>query len=316
MHIETLKVFCDLVDCGSFSQAAARNLITQSAVSQQVKSLEQRFDRRLLTKQGRRVATTEGGQMLYDASREILARFEGLSLALKSLGQDIAGSVRLASIYSVGLYEVSMATKLFLKTYPTVNLRVEYSQAARVYEDCLKGAVDLGIVPYPRPCKGLEIIPLPADRLILICSPEHAFAHRRHVDIHMLHGQDFVAFDRGTPSRSAIDKILEGHEIEVRVVMEFDNIETMKRSVEIGAGISIVPLLSVQREVQAGTLVQIHFTRQHFFRPLGIIVRNRNALNPAAQRFIEMLQQPGTSTSLARFPGSRGRPSCPPELHE
>jgi DNA-binding transcriptional LysR family regulator len=76
--------------------------------------------------------------------------------------------------------------------------------------------------------------------------------------------------------------------------MEFDNIETVKRSVEIGAGMSIVPLLSVQREVEAGTLAQIYFTRQHFFRPLGIIVKNLRALNPAAQRFIDMLQQPGS----------------------
>jgi LysR family transcriptional regulator, transcriptional activator of the cysJI operon len=293
MHIETLKVFCDLVDSGSFSQAAVRNLITQSAVSQQVRSLELRFDTRLLSRQGKAIRMTDSGRKLYEASRDILARFANLNFDLKSLGQEIAGSVRMASIYSVGLYEISQATKRFLKTYPTVNLHVEYSQAARVYEDCLKGAVDLGIVPYPRPRKGLEIIPLPADRLIMICSPEHPFAPRRHVDIRMLNGQDFVAFEKSAPSRHAIDKIFEKHEIRVRIVMEFDNIETIKRSVEIGAGISIIPLLSVQREVQAGTLVQIHFTRQHFFRPLGIIVKSRNLLSPAAQRFIEMLQQPG-----------------------
>jgi LysR family transcriptional regulator, transcriptional activator of the cysJI operon len=293
MQIESLKVFCDLVDSGSYSQAAVRNHITQSAVSQQVKNLEQRFDARLLTKQGKKAAATENGQVLYEASREILARFEKLAFDLKSSGQEIAGSVKVASIYSVGLYEMSPATKRFLKAYPTVNLHVEYSSIARVYEDCLKGLIDIGIVPFPRPRKGIEVIPLSADRLIMICSPEHQFAERRHMDIRMLNGQDFVAFEKGMPTRKAIDNIFKKHEVEVRVVMEFDNIETVKRSVEIGAGMSIVPLLTVQREVEAGTLAQIYFTRQHFFRPLGIIAKSLRALSPAARRFIEMLQEPG-----------------------
>jgi LysR family transcriptional regulator, transcriptional activator of the cysJI operon len=294
MQIETLKVFCDLVDSGSFSQAAVRNHITQSAVSQQVRSLEQRFDARLLTRQGKRVTVTDSGRTLYEAGREILARFQQLTSDLKSFGQEIGGSVRVASIYSVGLYEMSPAIKRFLKAYPTVNLHVEYSSIARVYEDCIKGIVDLGIVAYPRPRRGLEVIPLSADRLIVICSSEHPFAQRRHMDIRMLNGQDFVAFEKGMPIRDAIDKIFKKHEIQVHVAMEFDNIETVKRSVEIGAGMSIVPLLSVQREVEVGTLAQIYFTRQHFFRPLGIIVKNLRALNPAAQRFIDMLQQPGS----------------------
>jgi DNA-binding transcriptional LysR family regulator len=292
MQIETLKVFCDLVESRSFSQAAVRNFITQSAVSQQVKNLESRFDTALLIRDGRSVSPTAAGRILYDACRDILDRFEHMHMELKSIGQEMAGSVRVATIYSVGLYEMSLVIKTFLKAYPKVKLHVEYSRATRVYEDCLKGAVDLGIVPYPRPRKGLRIISLPADRLILICSPEHPFARRRHIDIRRLDGENFVAFEKDIPSRNAIDKILQEHGVRVRVVMEFDNIETIKRSVEIGAGVSVVPLLSVQREVQAGSLMQLRFTRQDFFRPLGIIVKSKHALSPAAEKLIEMLQHP------------------------
>jgi DNA-binding transcriptional LysR family regulator len=292
MQIETLKVFCDLVESSSFSQAAVRNFITQSAVSQQVKNLESRFDTALLVRDGRSVSPTAAGRILYDACRDILDRFEHMHMELKSIGQEMAGSVRVATIYSVGLYEMSLVIKTFLKAYPKVKLHVEYSRATRVYEDCLKGAVDLGIVPYPRPRKGLRIISLPADRLILICSPEHPFARRRHIDIRRLDGENFVAFEKDIPSRNAIDKILQEHGVRVRVVMEFDNIETIKRSVEIGAGVSVVPLLSVQREVQAGSLMQLRFTRQDFFRPLGIIVKSKHALSPAAEKLIEMLQHP------------------------
>jgi DNA-binding transcriptional LysR family regulator len=292
MQIETLKVYCDLVESRSFSQAAVRNFITQSAVSQQVKNLESHFDTALLVRDGRSVSPTAAGRIFYDGCRDILDRFEHMHMELKSIGLEMAGLVRVATIYSVGLYEMSLVIKTFLKAYPKVKLDVEYSRATRVYEDCLKGAADVGIVPYPRPRRGLRIISLPADRLILICSPEHPFARRRHIDIRRLDGENFVAFEKDMPSRNAIDKILQEHDVRVRVVMEFDNIETIKRSVEIGAGVSIVPLLSVQREVQAGSLMQLRFTRQNFFRPLGVIVKSKHALSPAAEKFIEMLQHP------------------------
>jgi len=292
VQIETLKVFCDVVESKSFSQAAIRNTITQSAVSQQVKNLEARFESQLLVRGGRSITPTEAGNILYQAAREILQRFDHFQSELKSLGRGITGTVRVATVHSVGLYEMTKVIKTFLKKYPRVNLHIDYNRATRVYENCLNGSIDLGIVPYPKPRKGIHIISLPADLLILICSPEHPFAHRHQVDIHELDAQNFVAFEKGIPSRQALDQIFRKHNIKVRVVTEFDNIETIKRSVEIGAGLSIVPLLSVQREVLAGALVQIPFVRHNFFRPLGIIVRRNHPMTPAVEKFIELLQRP------------------------
>jgi DNA-binding transcriptional LysR family regulator len=292
MQIETLKVFCDLVESRSFSRAAVRNFITQSAVSQQVKNLESRFDTKLLRRDGKSVTPTPAGRIFYERSRAILESFEHMQLEMKSIGQDMAGSVRVATIYSVGLYEISVVVKTFLKIYPKVNLHVEYMKGMRVYEDCFRGAIDLGIVTYPEPRKGLRIIPLPADQLVLICAPDHPLARRHHVDIRKLNGQNYIAFEKGLASQRALDRIFQEHDIEVRVVMEFDNIETIKRSVEIGAGVSIVPLLSVQKEVQSGALVQVNFTEKSFQRPLGAIVRSKQPLSPAARKFIELMQNP------------------------
>jgi LysR family transcriptional regulator, transcriptional activator of the cysJI operon len=292
MQIETLKVFCDLVESRSFSRAAVRNFITQSAVSQQVKNLETRFETQLLRRDGKSVSPTPAGRVFYERSRNILDSFEHMQLEMKSIGQDMGGSVRVATIYSVGLHELSVVVKTFLKIYPKVNLHVEYSGGSRVYEDCLRGALDLGIVTYPEPRKGLRIISLPADKLILICAPDHPLAKRHHVDIRKLNGQNYVAFEKGMASRRALDRIFQEHGIQVQVVMEFDNIETIKRSVEIGAGISIVPIMSVQKEVQSGALVQVHFTDKSFYRPLGIIVRSKQSLTPAAKKFIELMQNP------------------------
>lgn len=291
MQIETLKVFRDLVESRSFSRAAVRNFVTQSAVSQQVKNLETRFGIQLLRREGKSVTPTPAGRLLYERSRVILESFEHLQLELKAVGQEMAGSVRVATIYSVGLYELSMVVKTFLRLYPKVNLHLEYSKGPQVYEDCLRGALDLGIVPYPEPRKGLRIISLPADKLVLICAPDHPLARRRHVDIRKLHGENYVAFEKGLASQRALDRIFHDHDVQVRVAMEFDNIETIKRSVEIGAGVSIVPIMSVQKEVHSGALAQVHFDKS-FYRPLGIIVRTKQVLSPAAHKFIELMQDP------------------------
>jgi LysR family transcriptional regulator, transcriptional activator of the cysJI operon len=296
MQIETLKVFCDLVESRSFSRAAVRNFITQSAVSQQVKNMETRFETQLLRRDGKSVTPTPAGRIFYERSRVILDSFEHMQLEMKSLGQDMAGSVRVATIYSVGLHELSVVIKTFLKIYPKVNLHVEYSKGSRVYEDCLRGALDLGIVTYPEPRKGLRIISLPADKLVLICAPDHPLAKRHNVDLTKLNGQNYVAWEKGLASRRALDKIFLDHEIQVNIMMEFDNIETIKRSVEIGAGVSIVPLLTVQKEVQSGALVQVHFTDKNFYRQLGIIVRSKQSLTPAARKFIELMQNPPKSS--------------------
>jgi len=292
MQIETLKVFCDLVESRSFSQAAVRNFITQSAVSQQIKALESRFDVTLLLRDGRSIAPTEAGRIFYEAAREMLDRFESMRLELNSVGPEMAGTLRVATIYSVGIYEMSLVVKTFLKTYPKVNLHLEYCQGARVYEDCLKGTVDLGIVPYPKPRRGIRIISLPADKLVLICAPDHPFARRRHIDLKRLDGQNFIAYEKDIASRRALDQIFSENGIHVNIVVEFNNIETIKRSVELGAGVSIVPLMSIQRELQSGALAQVQFTREHFVRPLGIIVRSQHALTPAAEKLMELMQNP------------------------
>ena len=304
MQIETLRVFCDLIESRSFSQAAVRNFITQSAVSQQIKALETRFGTPLLRREGRSVSATEAGRILFDASREILGRFIQMQSEMRSAGQEMVGSLRVATVYSVGLYEMTRSIRTFLKTHPKVNLHIEYSPANRVYEAILTGAADLGIVTYPKPRKGIQLIPLPADRLVLVCPPEHPQARRKHININALGGLDFVTFTKGVASREAMEQMFESHGVQVRVVMEFDNIETIKRAVEIGAGVAIVPHLSVQQEVESGALAQLHLEGKEFFRPLGAVIKSGQSVTPAIQKFVELLQSPGDGKHHRRKPDS------------
>lgn len=290
MHLETLKTFCDLVELGSFSKAAAANFISQSAVSQQIKTLEERFDRQLIERSRRRsIVPTEAGRLLYAECKEILARFNGIEARLRAKPEVMAGTIRVATVYSVGLHELPPFVKSFIKAHPQVKIHVEYNRTDRVYEACLNNTIDFGIIALPLRKPNLEVIPFRQEKLVLVCSPEHPFAGRRRISLQRLSGTDFVAFERDIPTRKTIDRIFSDHKVTVNNVMEFDNIETIKRSVEVGIGISILPETAIVNEVRSRLLVALDFTEGTFTRPIGIIHRRGKIFSEAASEFIRML---------------------------
>jgi DNA-binding transcriptional LysR family regulator len=294
MHIETLKVFCDLIDTRSFSKAATRNFISQSAVSQQIRALEDKFNKRLVERsRGGTMVPTSAGMTFYQGCREIMDRWGALNEEMKGLGNIVSGQVRVATIYSVGIHELSPALKRFIKSFPQVNVHIEYSRPNKVYEDVINHACDIGIVAYPVARPQIEIIPFGNDPLVLVCSPEHQLASKKRIDIKSLDGQRFIGFERDIPTRKAVDKILRERGITVQYVMEFDNVETVKRSVEADLGVAIVPRATVQNEVRAGTLHAVTFT-ENFARPIAIIHRKGKIFSAAARKFIEMLTEAQT----------------------
>ncbi len=291
MHIESLKVFCDLIDTRSFSKAAAKNFISQSAVSQQIRTLEDRFNKKLVERsRGGTMSPTTAGMTFYQGCREIMDRFNSLTEEMKGLGNVVSGQIRVGTIYSVGIHELSPVLKRFIKSYPQVNVHIEYSRPNKVYEDVLNHVIDIGIVAYPTPRPQIEVIPFGNDPLVLVCSPEHELAGKKRIDIAALDGQRFIGFERDIPTRKAVDKILRDRGITVQYVMELDNIETVKQSVEADLGLTIVPRATVQNEVRAGTLRAVNFT-ENFARPIGIIHRKGKIFSGATRKFIEMLTE-------------------------
>jgi DNA-binding transcriptional LysR family regulator len=290
MHIETLKTFCDLIDTGSFSKAAALNFVSQSAVSQQVKSLERRFDQRLIERGQRKgVTPTEAGKIFYAGCKEILERFGALEERMRVKSAVIAGSIKIATVYSIGLHELPPYVKQFIKAHPHVKVNIEYSRTDKVYEACLNNTIDFGIVALPLRRPNLAVIPFRDDKLVIVCDPEHRLARRHRVSVGALAGEDFIAFERDIPTRKTIDRILKQSKVEVNRVMEFDNIETIKRSVEAGVGVSILPETAVANEVRNRQLVALGFTEGVFTRSIGIIHRKGKVFSAAASEFVKTL---------------------------
>src|ERR1043166_2471793 len=292
MQIESLKVFCDLAETESFTKAAQINQVTQSAVSQQISSLEKAFESLLIERSKKKFRLTREGQVFYNFSKQIIQDYEALFSKLQEIKEIISGTVRVATIYSIGLHDLPGYLKKFLKAYPTVNVHVEYRRANQVYDDVLSNVVDLGLVAYPVRDPNLDIIALRKETLVLICSPDHPFAKENSIRLKQMVGQKFVGFEPDTPPRRAIDKVLKQHNVAVQHVMEFDNIETVKRAVEIDAGVAIVPEGTVVQEVAKQTLAAVELDDGDFYRPLAAIYKKNKILTPAMKQFLAILKEP------------------------
>jgi DNA-binding transcriptional LysR family regulator len=290
MQIESLKVFCDLAETESFTKAAHINGVTQSAVSQQISSLERQFKSLLIERSKKKFRLTREGQVLYDYSKQIIQTYSSLFNKLQEIKNIVSGTIRVATIYSIGLHELPPYLKKFFKAYPTVNVHVEYRRSNQVCEDVLGNVVDLGLVAYPARDAKLEIVPFRKDTLVLICHPQHPFAKLKSVKVQDLAGQKFVAFDPDIPTRRAIDRAFKEQGVTVQVVMEFDNIETVKRAVEIDAGVAIVPHGTITQEVAMQTLAEAKIEGMELVRPLAAIYKKNKVLSPAMKQFLAVLK--------------------------
>jgi len=291
MHIGTLNVFCDLADSQSFSKTAEKHLLSQSAVSQQLAQLELVHKCQLVTRKKRPIELTTAGRLFYKAAKEILERYDQLNSELNTLKTTTESRINVAAIFSIGMHSLPDYVKKFMVSYPNVNVHIEYLNADKIYTQILSGEIDIGIVAVPKKDKRLEVYDFEEEPLLLACSPKHPLAKEAEVDIHKLQFERFIAFEKDVPTRIWIDAILSRYNTTVRPAMEFDNIETLKRALEINAGISILPEPALVQEVAGGTIKAVPFSNERFVRPTGIIVRRGKALSQAGRYCIELLRK-------------------------
>ncbi|MDX1961815.1 MAG: LysR family transcriptional regulator [Pirellulales bacterium] len=310
MHLKSLKIFCDVVSRRSFSKAADDNNISQSGVSQVINQLEARVAVKLIDRSKRPFGLTPEGEMYYDGCRKLVDRYFALEEEVRSLHGEVAGRVRVASIYSIGLTHMSRYIQEYMGQYPKANVRLEYLHPHRVYEAVENDQADLGLVSYPKASRTLKAIPWRDEPMHLICAPGNKFANQTEVDLGELNGVTMIGFDSDLTIRREIDRVLALHQSEVKVTMEFDNIETIKRAIEIDAGVAILPEPTVAREVAAGSLVAIPIQGEELVRPIGILVRRGKELGVTIRRFIELLRQ-NSEVVLSSPAGSTHAPGNP-----
>jgi DNA-binding transcriptional LysR family regulator len=293
MNLETLRLYCDVVRLRSFSRGASANEVSQSAASQAVQQLEADLDVNLLDRTKRPFTITPEGRIFYDACRDLLDRYEQARARIASARTRLDGTVRVAAIYSVGLHDVSRHLQTFMSDHPHAKVLLECLHPQKVVEAVINDEADIGIMSYPPPIRSLTVIPWRSEKMVIVCHPSHRFARRRLVKAADLNGEKFVAFDPDLGIRKAIDRSLKQRNVKVNVVMEFDNIETIKQAIAIDAGVSILPRPTVLKEVGIGSLAAVPLDIPDLLRPVGIIHRKQKQLSPTVARFIESLRKAG-----------------------
>ena len=291
MTISQAKLFRDIAQSRSFSRGASLNGISQSAASQHIHEMERRLGLALFDRTTRPPSLTQAGKLYADFCRDVLRREEQLQVEIEELKGAAEGTVRVASIYSIGLSEMTRVQEDFAARYPGMELRVDYAQPAKIYEALLADQADLGLVSYPEASKEFSVIPWRQEEMAVAASPSHALAGKGIVTPEDVNGQDYVGFDEDLSIRQALDRFFREHGISINVTMQFDNIQMIKEAVALGSGISILPARTMQAEIQAGRLVSIPLDAPDLVRPVGIVHRKRKKFNRAAQCFLELLQE-------------------------
>ncbi|MBQ16355.1 MAG: transcriptional regulator [Planctomycetaceae bacterium] len=289
MHLRNVALFCEVVTRSSFSKAAEAHRVSQSAASQAVQTLEDRVGTVLIDRSQRPLSLTPAGQIYYDGCRRMLEAFRQVEERVFEISDRVIGRLRVAAIYSVGLLEMTDSIARFGEAFPDVSLTVDYVHPDEVYRSVQDGEADLGIVSFPRAGE-FQVVPWKEQPMTIVVPPQHRFASQSILPLDDLNGETFVGFCRDLKVRRQIDKWLKAAGVSVDVVHEFDNCEHIKRAVEAGSGIAILPVPTLRRELSQASLVAVDPDGVDWQRPLGFIHRRNLQPTVAALRFIEMLE--------------------------
>ena len=287
LYIDIFKVFCDLAETKNFSRTAEKNHITQSAVSQQIAYLERYFGKKMIIRSKGKFALTPEGKIFLGGCKQIIKTYQHTMHQMQTENGEISQSVNIQSIYSIGFYHLPPLIKSFMKKYKKINLHIEYNRSDRIYSDVIHGLCDIGIVAYPWQHPLVDIKKSGSEKLTCVCALEHELSKRKKISLKDLNHRDFISFVREIPTRNAIDEILKDHNVKVNIAHEYDNVETLKSSLELGECISILPENTIQQELKNMELVSIPIKEGPFFRNTGIITRKGRQLSQAIHTVIK-----------------------------
>ena len=284
-----LKVFRDIAQTRSVSRAAELNHVSQSAASQTLKSLEKQFQLDLVDRRRRPLRLTAAGEICFEAARDLVRRYEQMEAQFESLREELDGSLRIVSIYSIGLYELSQLKDEFEAQHPRTRIHLEFARPEGVYHAISEDRADLGLVSYPTPTREIESEDWRSERMVLVCHPQDRLASKKQVAPADLARDDFISFDPGLRIRHAVDRFLRSHGVHREVAYEFDNIQMIKEALALGHGVSILPERTVRQETADGRLTALPIESDGLERPVGIVRRRKKRLSRTAEEFLRFL---------------------------
>ncbi|QDT66014.1 LysR family transcriptional regulator [Calycomorphotria hydatis] len=307
MHLKDVEIFCEVAARRSFSKAAEAHRLSQSTASHAVGMLEKRLGGvQLIDRSKRPLELTAAGEIFHAGCRNLLANFRSVEDEVQRVANRVSGRLCVTSIYSAGLSRMEEAIAAFQQSYPEVEFRLEYRDPNGVYDGILSEEAHLGVVSFPREGGEFTCIPWVEQEMGVAVHPEHEFAREGQIDVIQLDGQRLIALSRSLMARRQMERWLRESHVHLEISREFDNIEAIKRSVEVGTGIAILPLETFRREVEIGTLSAITINDVEWLRPLGFVHKRHKTLSVAAKKFIELLQSDRYTGKSTESPNAVG----------
>jgi DNA-binding transcriptional LysR family regulator len=297
MELWQLEVFMAVVEEKSFSRAGRRLGRTQPAISSSIKLLEGELGEPLFDRLGKSIKLTAAGELLTDYAKRLLSlRGEALDAMgeLRGLGR---GTLSLGANETTCLYLLPEVLASFKRAYPHVQVDIQRAITRAITEKVVDGSLDFGIVTLPIHNPRLETVTIHQDDMALIVSPSHKLAARRSVQMTDLAGEPFILHKIGTTTRERLVKHFIDGGVKMKVTIELASIETIKRFVSIGMGISIVPRLCIAKEIEDGSLRALTIRDARFQRRLGLIYNKGRYQSQAARAFVALVsdrQQPAS----------------------
>jgi DNA-binding transcriptional LysR family regulator len=268
--IEDFLLFRDVAENRNFTRAAELHGVSQAAVSQRVKAIEDRLHVKLIDRSRRPFDLTAAGETYLRLCQDMTRRYEAFERDLRRLKRAKHEPVRMAAIYSIGLSEMVSLQLELRRRHPQSRLVVEYLRPDRVYDAVALGEADLGLVSYPRQERGLEVIAWREEEMELAVKPNHPLARHAYATPEQLKNREFVAFDEDLPIHRHIHQYLAQRGATVNEVLHLDNVDSVREAVSQGVGVAIIPSVAIRQWQDRLTGIPL---RPGLRRPLGIIRR-------------------------------------------
>lgn len=290
MDYDQLSSFLEVAKLQSFSRAAEKIYRTQPAISAQVRLLEQECGERLFDRSSKKVQLTPAGEILQGYAQKIIELHKEALQAVAELNQTVRGKLLIGANEATCLYVLPKTFARFKELYPLVQISIYRSFSHKILQKVQEGAIEIGVVTLPIAANNLEVISVSRDEVQVVVPANHPLAKNRSVTVEEVANYPLILPKTGR-TRVVLDRLLRDYRDHVQISMELASVETIKKFVGAGLGISLISRAYAQPEIAAGLLKLIPMEGQKLHRELGLIYRRDRYLSLPAKVFIEAVRE-------------------------
>lgn len=290
MDIHELEVLIIVAEEKSFSRAAKILKRTQPAISQAISRLESEIGEKLFDRSSKDGTLTAAGEVLLDYAKQMLNLRRSAKTAIKDLRELQYGKVSISANEHTVFYLLPLIDE-FKKRHPLVKIEVKRGVASRIPKEIMAREVELGVISFKPKDKSVKSLAVNTDELVMIVSPEHKLAGKKSVSVKDLGIERFIAHNAPSPYREQVIKKFEQYRTKLNIAVEMPSLEAIKRLVELGVGVALVPKLTAQSEIEKGQLFGLSVREIKLSRQLHIVYRRNGVLSQAAKTFLQLAKE-------------------------